>query len=97
MDRPLNVATPLAPATVVVPLRVPPAGLVPMARLTLALELTRLLPASSSSTVTAGVMGWVAVVLVGCCRKARGGAAPTRMLKGGEVARVRRVLGAARV
>src|SRR5215469_18240667 len=97
MDGLLNVATPLAAATVVVPLRVPPAGLVPMARLTLALELTRLPPASSSSTVTAGEMAWVAVVLLGCCRKARWVAAPTRMLKALEVAPVRPALEAARV
>src|SRR5215467_10655056 len=97
MDRSLDVATPLTAATVVVPLRVPPAGLVPMARETLTLELTRLLPASSSSTVTAGVMAWAAAVLVGCCRKARWVAADAVMLKALEVAPVRPVLEAARV
>src|SRR5215468_1908401 len=97
MDRLLNVATPLAAATVVVPLSVPPAGLVPMAKVTLALELTTLLPASSSCTVTAGVIAWAAAALVGCCRKARWVAADAVMLKLLEVAPVRPLLEAARV
>src|SRR5262245_32727557 len=97
MDRLLKVATPLAAATVVVPLSVPPAGLVPEGKGAVEVELTRLLPAWSSSTVTAGVMAWVAAVLLGCCRKARWVAAPTRMLKAAEVAPVRPLLLAARV
>src|ERR1044072_9411754 len=97
MDRLLTVATPLTAATVVVPLRVPLAGLVPMASETLAVGLTTLLPAYSSCTVTAGLLARPAVVLLGCCTKARWVAATTRMLKALEVAPVRPVLEAARV
>src|SRR5436190_2091664 len=80
-----------------VPLRLPPPGLVPIARVTVAVELTRLLPASSSCTVTGGLRAWVAAVVAGCCRKARWVAAPTTILKALEAAPARPPLEAARV
>src|SRR5437763_359579 len=97
MARLLKVAMPLTAATAVVPLRLPPPGLLPIARLMLAVELTRLLPASSSWTVTAGLRAWAAAAAVGCCRKARWVAAPATMLKALEVAPARLLLLAARV
>src|SRR5512132_2965736 len=66
MDRLENVATPLAAATVVVPDSVPPLGLLPMATVTLAVELvTVLLNASCTVTFTAGAMDTPATALVG--------------------------------
>src|SRR5205809_679766 len=61
---------PLA-ATVVVPLSLPPPGLVPMAAVTLAVLVVRLLNWSSNCTVTAGLMATPATALVGCCRNDR--------------------------
>src|SRR5262249_61855097 len=54
MDRPEKVATPETTVTAAPPLRVPPAGLVPIARLTfVALSETTILPlASSTATLT---------------------------------------------
>src|SRR5260370_1125264 len=75
MDRVLKVAVPPLAATVVVPLSVPPPGLVPMARVTLAVLLVRLLNASRTCTVTAGLMAIPAVVVVGCWGKGRGSGA----------------------
>src|SRR5512140_250479 len=67
MDRLERVATPLTAPTVVVPESVPPPGLVPMATVTLALELvTVLLNASCTVTCTAGAMDAPAMALVGC-------------------------------
>src|SRR5436190_1482392 len=97
MERLLQVAVPLTAATVVVPLRLPPPGWLPIARLMLALELTRLVPASSSCTVTVAYTTRLGAVVVGCCRKARWVAAPTTMLKALEVAPARVPLEAARV
>ena len=61
---------PLA-TTVVVPLSVPPLGLVPMAIVIEAVlpvpVVTRLLFASKTRTVTAGVIEAAACVFVGCC------------------------------
>src|SRR5258708_251362 len=54
MDNPLKVATPLTAATVVVPLRVPPPGLLPMASETVA-ELFTIFPPASS------------ILTTGCC------------------------------
>src|SRR5512140_920479 len=55
MDRLENVATPADAATVVVPDSVPPHGLLPMATVTVALELVAVLPnASCTVTCTAG-------------------------------------------
>src|SRR5947209_15051250 len=66
MERLLKVAVPLTAATVVVPLRVPLLGLVPIAIVTLAVLLVRLPFASRICTVTAGVMDAPATVFVGC-------------------------------
>src|SRR5262245_54656860 len=67
MERLENVATPLTADTVVVPDSVPPPGLVPMATVTLAVELvTVLLKASCTVTCTAGLIATPAVALVGC-------------------------------
>jgi hypothetical protein len=69
-DKLLNVVTPLTALSVVVPLSVPPPGLLPRATVTEALLFPiRLPPASSTFTVTAGVIEEPAVVLVGCCAK----------------------------
>ena len=64
-------ATPLTAFWVVVPPSVPPPGLVPMASVIGAeLLATRLLLASRTRTVTAGVMGVADSSLVGCWRNA---------------------------
>src|SRR3954468_17488322 len=71
MERVEKVATPPDAATVVVPDRVPPPGLVPMATVMLADELvTVLLNASCTVTCTAGAMAWPAVALAGWTVKA---------------------------
>src|SRR5581483_3371871 len=96
--RSLNVAIPPAAATVLVPLRVPELGFVPIATVIDAVLLvTRLTFASCICRVTAGVMIWAAAVLVGCCAKASLFAAPGVMLKGLLVAPVRPVLAAVSV
>ena len=59
-------ATPATAATVVVPLRVPEDGLVPMAIVTEAVLVVRLPKLSSIRTVMAGAIEAVAAVLVGC-------------------------------
>src|SRR5437588_2988436 len=97
MARLLHASPTLRASDLVVPLRLPPPALVPIARVMLAVELTRLLPASSSCTVTAGLRAWAAAAAVGCCRKARWVAAPATMLKAPEVAPARVPLAAARV
>src|SRR2546430_10340661 len=62
-----KLATPATAATVVVPLNVPPAGLLPIASVTLPVNPVATLPkASRAVTSTAGVMVAPAVVLVGC-------------------------------
>src|SRR5947199_6113041 len=76
MERSLNVATPLEAVRLNVPLKVPPAGLVPMDIATDAVP-TRLPPASCSCTVTAGLMETPATALLGCCPKTSFAAGPT--------------------
>src|SRR5262252_11240326 len=92
MDRPEKVATPETTVTAAPPLSVPPEGLVPMARLTVvALSEVSTLPlASSTATVTAGLMAAPAPVLEGPWTKASlaGGPTPALMLKAAEVAAV---------
>src|SRR5215472_12393631 len=91
MDRPEKVATPEATVTAATPLSVPPAGLVPMARLTVvALSEVSMLPlASSTATFTAGVMVAPAAVLAGPWTNASSAGGPTPvMLKAAEVAAV---------
>src|SRR5512143_908547 len=84
-----NVATPLIAETGLVPESVPPPGLVPIAMAMLFDALvTRLPPASCTSTWTAGVIVAPAVVLVGWTRNPSLLAAPTVMVKGLEVAPV---------
>ncbi len=63
----LNVATPATAATVVAPDSVPVAGLVPIATVTLPVNVvTRFPEASRTLTCTAGVIGVPAWVVVGC-------------------------------
>src|SRR5262245_14839382 len=81
-DRLENVATPATAATVVVPDSVPPPGLVPIATVTLAVELvTVLLKASCTVTCTAGAIATPAVAFVGWVVKASLDAAAGVMLK----------------
>ena len=68
MLKPANVATPPAAATVVVPANTPPGVPLPavIASVTgLVAAVTTLLLASSTRTATAGVIGALAVVVVG--------------------------------
>ena len=76
MESPENLAIPAVTVTAEPPVSVPPAGLVPMARLTVvALSVVSTLPlASSTATVTAGLMvapgaalegPWIKASLVG--------------------------------
>src|SRR5678816_1670868 len=89
MDRLENVATPLTAATVAVPESVPPPGLVPMATVTLAVELVTVLPnLSSTATSTAGLIDAPAVALLGCTVNASLDAAAGVMLNAAEVAPV---------
>ena len=98
MDKLLNVATPFTAATVVVPLRVPLLGFVPIAMvIEAALVVTKLPFASCTCTATAGVIACVAVVLEGCWLKASLDAAPAVMLKLVLVAEVSPVLVADKV
>ena len=91
-------ATPLTAFTVVVPERVPPLGLVPMAMAMLSVAVVTVLPKESCTvTCTAGEMDAPAVVLLGCTVKASWEAAPTAMLKVPLVAPVSPVAEATRV
>src|SRR5947208_569393 len=87
-----KVATPLTAATVVVPARVPLAGLVPIATVMLVLALLRVLPCPSSTLFrSAGVIAAPAAAVLGCTVKASFAAAPTPMLNALLVAPVRPV------
>ena len=89
IERLLNVATPPDAVTVVVPLRVPPLGFVPMATvIEAALVVTRLPPASCTCTVTAGLIEAPAVVFDGCVPNASFVAVPTVILNAVLVAEV---------
>ncbi len=90
MERPEKVATPATTVTAVPPVSVPPPGLVPMARpiVVLPSPVSTLPLASSTATVTAGVIGRPAAVLVGPWTKASWAGAPDVMLKADEVAGV---------
>src|SRR2546430_1927066 len=84
-----KLATPLTAAAVVGPDKVPPPGLVPMARVMLAVELvTVLLKASCTVACTAGAMAMPAVALVGWTVKESLLAAAGLMLKAAEMAPV---------
>src|SRR2546427_454408 len=98
MLRSEKVATPLTAATVVVPERVPLAGLVPIATVMLVVAVVTVLPwASWTATCTAGVIAAPAAALLGCTVKASFAAAPTLMLNAVLVAPVRPVADAASV
>src|SRR5437879_1860493 len=73
IDSPLNLAMPPLTVTLDVPLSVPPPAFVPITRVILSLLslLTRLLPASRTSTLTAGLILAPAVTFVGWPRKTR--------------------------
>ena len=84
-----NVATPAEANIVVVPDNVPPPGLVPIATVTLAVELvTVLAKASCTVTWTAGVIEVPAIVLLGCVVITNWDAAPGLMLNEALVAPV---------
>src|SRR5881396_1896294 len=87
-----KVATPLTAATVVVPARVPLAGLVPIATVMLVVAVVTVLPwASWTATCTAGVIAAPAAAVLGCTVKTSFAAAPTPMLNAPLVAPVRPV------
>src|SRR2546426_514918 len=87
-----KVATPLTAATVVVPARVPLAGLVPIATVMLVVAVVTVLPwASWTATCTVGVIAAPAAVLLGCTVKTSFAAAPAPMLNALLVAPVRPV------
>src|SRR3954453_17014691 len=87
MERVEKVATPPTADTVAVPDSVPPPGLVPIATVTLAVELvTVLLNASCTVTCTAGEIDAPAVALVGWVVTASLDAAAGVMLNAEEVA-----------
>src|SRR5436309_12949097 len=72
-----KVATPLTAATVVVPERVPLAGLVPIASVMLVVAVVTALPCASwTATCTAGVIAAPAAALLGCTVKTSFAAAP---------------------
>src|SRR2546430_17276997 len=74
MLRLLNEATPRDAVTVLVPERVPPPGLAPIATVTLLLYVVSALPLEfCATTTTAGVITRPAGVVVGRARNARGG------------------------
>src|SRR5438552_15269535 len=77
-----KVATPLAAATVLVPARVPFAGLVPIASVMVVVAVVTVLPwASWTATCTAGVIAAPAAALLGCTVKTSFAAAPSPVLK----------------
>src|SRR5436189_264607 len=87
-----KVATPLAAATVLVPARVPFAGLVPIASVMVVVAVVTVLPwASWTATCTAGVIAAPAAALLGCTVKTSFAAAPALMLNAVLVALVRPV------
>src|SRR6266566_7613029 len=76
-----NVATPFTAATVVVPARVPLAGLVPIATVMLVVAVVTVLPwASWTATCMAGVIAAPAAAFLGCTVKTSFAAAPAPML-----------------
>src|SRR5881628_859349 len=76
-----KVATPLTAATVVVPARVPLAGLVPMASVMLVVAVVTGLPwASWTATCTAGVIAAPAAAVLGGTAKTSFAAGPTLRL-----------------
>src|SRR5271157_2643214 len=90
MERPEKVAMPAETVAAALPASAPLPGLVPMARVTwVALSPVSTLPsASSTATVTAGVMAEPAAVLLGPWTKTSWVAVPGDTLKADEVATV---------
>src|ERR1051326_6004004 len=85
-----NVATPLDAAGDVVPDSVPPPAFGPMATATVLLAVvTRLPPASRTSTLTAGVIATPAVTSLGWTRKPNLAAGPTAIVNCEDVAPAR--------
>src|SRR5437899_6652197 len=98
MFRFAKVATPLTAATVVVPERVPLAGLAAIASVMLVVAVVTVLPWSSeTATCTAGVIASPATSLLGCTVKRSFAAAPALMLNALLVAPVRPVADAVSV
>src|SRR2546428_1359698 len=90
MDRLEKVATPADEVAEVVPERVPPPGLRPMATFTVTAAPVRLPnPSSTRTVIPAGVMMLPAEVLVGWLEKASLDGAPAAMAKPALVAEVR--------
>src|SRR5205823_2173639 len=93
-----KVATPLTAATVLVPARVPLAGLVPIATVMLVVAVVTVLPwASWTVTCTAGVIAAPATAVLGWTVKTSFAAAPAPMLNALLVAPVRPVAAAVNV
>src|SRR5213594_4104964 len=93
-----KVATPLTAATVVVPERIPLAGLVPIATVMLVVAVVTVLPwASWTATCTAGVFAAPAAALLGCTMKASFAGAPAPTLNALLVALVKPVADAVSV
>src|SRR5262245_8555704 len=89
MDSVGNDDTPLTADTVIVTESVPPAALLPLATVLLAVELVTVFPkVSCTVTCTAGEMAAPAVALVGCTVKASFEAAAGLMVNPAEVAPV---------
>ena len=88
MDRPVKAATPVPAARLVVPLRVLPPGLAPMASCTVPVKLVSVLP-NGSRAETVALKLLPAVVLPGWVVKARWVVAAGLMLKPVEPAAVR--------
>ena len=85
----LNVATPPTAATVVVPLKVPVAGFVPIAKTTFAVEPVTVLPFASWIVTTTLLIVAPLTVLLGWVVNATFAAAPAVMLKVLDVAPVK--------
>src|SRR5205809_733017 len=93
-----KVARRVTAATVVVPVWVPLAGLVPIATVMLVVAVVTVLPwASWTATCTAGVIAAPAAAVLGCTVKTSFAAAPTPMLNALLVAPVRPVADAVSV
>ena len=86
MDKPLKVTSPPKAATVVLPESVPPAGLVPMAKVMESVAVMTWFPlASCTCTLIVGEIASVAMASVGSTLKTSLLAAPAVMLKGADV------------
>src|SRR3989442_1288762 len=89
MVRVEKVATPLTAATVVVPARVPLAGLVPIATVMLVVAVVTVLPwASWTATCTGGAIAAPAAAVLGCTGKTSFAAGPAVTLNAALVAPV---------